>query len=510
MTKNRSNSRRRTGMSANVHRMHTYMNRSIKVPQKGKVRIFLVILLIAAAGKNVLSFVAEAVAPTPEQKLAAMIKKATKRELREQKERERLARAGVHVDQLPVSTKAKGLTYEELLISMAQFPPTLQAEKDTVQWKNHQIIRYFTLDTALQAIGNSLMKKNHPKAAAMVVLQPQTGRILSLTSFNNPKEEEQFGENLFFKANLPAASIFKTVTAAAAIEKNALTPDYVFPLNGNAHTLYKNQIVKDIKASYTLTFADAYAYSVNPIFGRLGLYYAGINTLQEYAQKFGFNDSIPFELPIEISRFTPETDTFAIAELASGYNKKTTMSPMLGALIAGGIANGGRVYRPTIVDSVVELVGGKKVYEAEPQPWRVLMSEKGAAALKGMMQVTTAKGTARKGFATIKGMRVFDQFQHGGKTGNINTDPKIVKGRVEWFIGFLKDPNLSDENLSCAVLQLHGNIWNVHSSFLAGEMLRFGVKGIQEKKKELASPKVDSTEVNSQTAAPNSSVSKPK
>jgi len=487
MKKSRSFQDRRSGLSANVHRMHTYMNRAIKVPQKGKIRVFLVMLFIIAAGKNVLSFVLDSVTPTREEQLANMAKKESKRAEKEEKRKLKKAKL-FHVNQLPKSNKAKGLSYTELQLSIVEHPPTFSQSCDTVQWKNGQIIRYYSLDTNLQKIGNKLMKTNHPKHAGMVVLQPRSGRVLALISYNNPKDQK-FTDNIFLNAQLPAASIFKTITAAAAIEKSAMSGNVVMPITGNPHTLYKNQIAKNLRASYTMTFSDAFAYSVNPIFGRIGLYYSGIGSLQEYANKFGFNDTIPFELPVGISSFKPETDTFAIAELASGYNKKTTLSPILGALIAGGIAHGGKVIRPTLVDSVKELATGNKIYEMEQRPWRVIMSEKGAATLKGLMQATTAKGTARKGFATIKGTRAFDSFQHGGKTGNINADGNTVKGRIEWFIGFLKNPELADEDLSCAIVQVHGATWNVHSSYLAGEMLRHGIKGIQERKKEILEEK---------------------
>ncbi len=487
MKKGRSDRSRRIGMAASVHKMHTYMNKSMKVPQKGRIRIFLVVLLIAAAGRNVLSYVADALTPSKEEKIAAMIKKQSKKELREEKKRKQKAKAAAHVKQSPTKVKAKAIPFEysDLMTTIAEHLPTLTAESDTVQWKNHTLIRYFSLDTALQNVGNKLMKQNHPNQGAMVVLQPKTGRVLALVSYNNPKVPK-FRDNLFINADIPAASIFKTITAAAAIEKNAISPEYEFPISGNAHTLYKNQIASDYKPSYKMTFSQAYSFSVNPIFGRMGIYYTGINTLQEYAQKFGFNDTIPFELPVGISKFTaaPLADTFAIAELASGYNKRTTLSPLLGALIAGGITQGGKVTRPTIVDSVIDIQTGTKIYENESLPWRVLMTAKGAATLKTVMQATTATGTARKGFAKVKGSSAFDSFQHGGKTGNINTDPAIVKGRAEWFVGFLRDTTKSDEDLACAIVQIHGQTWNIHSSYLGAEMLSAGIKGIQKAKEK--------------------------
>lgn len=509
MSRNRADGKRRSGMNANVHKMHTYMNRSMKVPQNGRIRIFLVILLIAAAGRNVLSFVVDAVTPSKAERTANLIKKESKRELREEKKRRQKAKAAAHSKQLGEKTvqKVKPIPFEysDLLITIANTPPTLTTALDTVQWKGRSIIRYFSLDTALQNYGKKQFKIHHPNHGAMVVLQPQSGRVLALIDYSNPKEPI-FREKLYLNADIPAASIIKTVTAAAVIEKNGMTPEYDLPIMGNGHTLYKTQVASNYRPTYKLTFSEAYSFSVNPIFGRLGIYYAGINTLNEYAQKFGFNDTVPFELPVAISRFTPapESDTFAIAELASGYNKRTTLSPILGALIAGGITNKGTVNRPTIIDSVVDIQSGEKIFVNAARPWRVLMSPRGAATLTSIMRVTTQKGTARKGFAKIKGTSAFAAFQHGGKTGNINTDTAVIKGRAEWFVGFLKDSTKSDEDLACAVVQIHGATWNIHSSYLGAEMLSTGIKNIQNQKKKLLEASVlsrDSTKT--------STVSKP-
>ena len=54
------------------------------------------------------------------------------------------------------------------------------------------------------------------------------------STVGNPK---LFEEGLFLRASYPAASIFKLVTAAAAIEKKQIRPDTTIPYRGEFNRL---------------------------------------------------------------------------------------------------------------------------------------------------------------------------------------------------------------------------------------------------------------------------------
>lgn len=380
------------------------------------------------------------------------------------------------------SYKPKPLEYSDVKKMLLDKEPTLKSAVDTVSWKRRKLVRYFSIDTVIQQAGETLMRRYHPKYGAAVILQPRTGRVISLISYNNP-EEPKISDNLYANAEFPAASIFKTVTAAAAIERVGLTKSSLLKTSGKNHTLYKTQLVEELDPSRKISLGESYAYSVNPVFGRLGIYQIGSNSLSGYAQKFGFNDAVPFELPVQISQFAEPKDTFNLAELSSGFNQQTTLSPILGALIAGSVSNKGKMIRPTLVDSVVDLRSGTKVYERSAKAWRIVMGEKGAEELKNLMEDVTQYGTARKSFKTIKNSTTFDQFTHGGKTGSVDRDGV---GRVEWFVGFLKDSTKIDEDLACGVFTVHGKYWTVHSSYIGGEMMQKGIRSVWRRKKEEA------------------------
>ncbi len=110
------------------------------------------------------------------------------------------------------------------------------------------------------------------------------------------------------------------------------------------------------------------------------------------------------------------------------------------------------------------------------------MGESGASELKSMMKDVTSYGTARKSFENVKNSSSLKSFEHGGKTGSVDRDD--IDGRVEWFVGFLKDSSKIDEDIACAVFTVHGAQWTVHSSYIAAEMMRKSIGYTQKRKKE--------------------------
>ncbi len=128
--------------------------------------------------------------------------------------------------------------------------------------------------------------------------------------------------------------------------------------NGYKHTLYKSQL-KERSNRYTnkISFKDSFAQSVNPVFGKIGVLYLGKPQLEAYGVAFGFNRRFGFEIPCAPSRLTIDDDPYHWAEIASGFNNQTTLSPLHGAILAAVPLNQGRLVEPTIVDRIVDKNG---------------------------------------------------------------------------------------------------------------------------------------------------------
>ncbi len=274
---------------------------------------------------------------------------------------------------------------------------------------------------------------------------------------------------LFLRNVFPAASIYKTITAAAAIEISRYTADTRVPVTGRSHTLYKSQLRKTINAPKEIPFEDAYAQSINPVFGRIGMYGVGKRVFEEYNERFGFNAAIPFELPTDTSKVTvPDDTTYEMAQLASGYNRKTSISPLHGALIASAVAEGGVMPCPRLVDSVASL-DGQCLYRSVPAQWKAPMSDSAAEELKAMMRQVVDSGTARRTFRLLKRCNGADLLELGGKTGSIKVDSL---GNIEWFIGFAVKRNSPEGHLALAVVTVHGGYLTVHSHLIGAEIFR--------------------------------------
>jgi cell division protein FtsI/penicillin-binding protein 2 len=305
-----------------------------------------------------------------------------------------------------------------------------------------------SIDPSLQ---NYLVKKLDRKNSsqiAIVAMDPEDGRILTIVGYDktdplkNPCTESAF----------PAASIFKIITAAAAIEKCNLRLDSVLKFNGRKHTLYRSQL-KDKTNKYTnkISLKNAFAKSVNPVFGKLGALYLGKEELESYARAFGFNLPINFEISLSPSETVITDEPYQWAEIASGFNRQTKMSPIHGALIAATIFNRGKLIEPTIVDRIVG-ESGVELYRSQPATINQAVEPDTSNALHELMTATTRSGTVRGAVRRYRRDKIISRLEIGGKTGTINNKTDDVK--YDWFVGYAQD-KAGDGKLILSVLVAH-------------------------------------------------------
>jgi cell division protein FtsI/penicillin-binding protein 2 len=327
---------------------------------------------------------------------------------------------------------------------------------------------WLSVDTSLQKYAASMFRQYRPRYAAAAAIDPATGRVLALASYAAPGEPVD-GSDLYLRGIFPAASVFKTVVAAAGIERGGMHANTAIQHYGRRHTLYKSQLKKDLKTFDDITLQDAFAYSVNPAFARIALFNVNKDIVTDYGRRFGFNDSIPFEFAADVSEmFSPDSD-FSVAEFASGFNRKTSISPLFGALLAGAVCEGGVIREPTVVDSVWSSARGACVYRRGTRIWRRAVKESTASELRGLMTKVTEYGTARKTFRPLRESRKYNMYEFGGKTGSVN---KLGLGRVDWFVGFARHPNDKNKRIAVGVVTTHGDYWTVHSSYIAAELFK--------------------------------------
>ncbi|MBN2031930.1 MAG: hypothetical protein JW836_01535 [Deltaproteobacteria bacterium] len=318
---------------------------------------------------------------------------------------------------------------------------------------------------SLQHYASGLLDRSGTHAAAVVVLRPETGEILAMaqTKGVNP------GENFCLKADLPAASLFKIVAAAAAIEARGLSPRTELTFQGGKYTLYKSQLKQQDRGRYTVktTLRDAFADSINPVFGKLGIYELGREIMEDYAYRFLFDLPIPFDLPVDMSHFDVPEEEFAMAEVASGFNKRTLISPIHAALITAAVSNGGMIMEPWMVKTVRDSEG-HIIYEGCPNILATPIQTSTAQSLRELMSGTANEGTARSAFRPLQRRDTFKDFDFGAKTGSIN-DPSD-QYRVDWLAAYAL-PGYGHGGLSVAVLAVHGAKLGIRAGDIARHLI---------------------------------------
>ncbi|MEN0058395.1 MAG: penicillin-binding transpeptidase domain-containing protein [Bdellovibrio sp.] len=355
-----------------------------------------------------------------------------------------------------------------------EFPASVQMPWDG---KKHLVTLNYTLDLTLQKEAERLLKIYRPDYGAIFMFDASSGQVLAMSSFQRDNPQ---GSNLNLQATFPAASVFKVVTASAAVDKAGVEPEHKIRYNGGAYTLYKKNVLSDRVTRWTnvITLKDAFARSINTAFGRLSIENLHPEDLNEYANRFMFNQEIPTDFPVEMGvAYVPPEKGFELAEAASGYNRTNRMSPVQGAMIAAAVANDGAVVAPYVVNSILD-ENGQNLYEGTTLATGFTMSKESAAKVRELMEQTVIAGTSRRSFRPIVKDRKFREIEMGGKTGHLTGDNP--RGRVDWFVGYALD---SDNKIAVAAITVNKKFWTVKSAYLGQSMFRayFGPVVSQEK-----------------------------
>jgi cell division protein FtsI/penicillin-binding protein 2 len=211
-----------------------------------------------------------------------------------------------------------------------------------------------------------------------------------------------------------------------------------------------------------MTLEEAIAKSSNSVFGKVTVDYVGSKALEEFMERFGFGQEIPFALPVEVSNGYVPSDEYRLARTGAGFGE-VYVSPLHMAMIMSAIGSSGEMPRPILIESV-EDKDGDLIYDAVPSKWRDTVSPETAEALLKMMVKTIEMGTSRRTFGTPDSTPLLRDMEVAGKTGSLSGwNPRM---RFEWFAGVapVKDPKIA-----VAALVVNSNHWKIKGSYVGKE-----------------------------------------
>ncbi len=179
-------------------------------------------------------------------------------------------------------------------------------------------------------------------------------------------------------------SVFKTVTASAALDSGA----------ANLNTTYTCRGVIDVsgipfhcahtEGQGTLDFFGGLDGSCNPYYVTLGQM-MGARTFCDYMQAFGFYEKTGIDMDDEASTQYVSYDRMGPVELASSAFGQTTSTTPLQMLVAASAAiNGGYLVQPHIVQQILD-ADGNLVENIEPAPKRQVISSETSDMMREML-----------------------------------------------------------------------------------------------------------------------------
>jgi peptidoglycan glycosyltransferase len=306
-------------------------------------------------------------------------------------------------------------------------------------------------DAADKALGN--------QRGAVVALDPKTGAILAmishpqydpnrLSSHDQASVVKAWNElnadptqplvNRAIAGNLyPPGSVFKIVTAAAALENGKVDTTTQIPAPGvmelpQTTAGLPNYDRQPCGPNNQTTLQHALEISCNTAMGYLGMQ-VGAQALADQAAKFGFGTTMRIPTRVEPSRFPTGINQAQTAQSAIGqYDVRVT--PMQVAMVSAGIANGGVVMRPYLINQVLS-ADLQTIDRTSPERLGTAVSSQTAATLTQMLVGVVDQGTGTP--AKINGVQV------AGKTGT--AEQGNGKPPHAWFTAFApaNDPKVA-------------------------------------------------------------------
>jgi len=335
----------------------------------------------------------------------------------------------------------------------------------------------YTVNRKLQLELEKVLKRYPSDHSSVVVLNNDTGGILAVAGVR--KNGREINYTLPFSSTHPSASLFKVVTSADLIENNGLFPEKVISFKGRGTTLYKNQLNEKVSRwMRKMSFKKAFAFSNNVIFGKTAINESNALSLFKTANKFGFNRPLMKDIDLGVSHFEMPTSDYNLAELASGFNKKTQISPVHAALLSSVVVNNGIMPTPHIIKNVT---GDEHSYKVTPKMKRVL-TKKTANSLKVMMVETVKKGTARRIIKGKKGKRLDKEFDIGAKTGSITGG--VPFGKRDWLTLYANPKKSLSKGVSISVMNVNVKKWYYKSTFIAQKVLNH-IRSLDKKEFEI-------------------------
>lgn len=312
---------------------------------------------------------------------------------------------------------------------------------------------YTSIDINIQSYAQQLAQKTleqkQAKSVSIIVMNPENGEILAMTNepeydLNNPYELNSdllisstgtskmdllnnMWRNFCINDTYEPGSIFKMVTATAALETGSVTLNDHFTCGGSAIVADRKIRCHKTTGHGTQTFTQTVMNSCNPAFIEWGRR-VGTERFFEYMGKLGLLEKTGIDIAGEASTIVHKQENVGEVELATmSFGQSFQITPLQMLRAASAIINGGNLVTPHFaVKSVSEADGTAVEFNYEIQSNAI--EEKTSLMMKDILRQVVEDGGGKKAY--------LEGFSIGGKTATSQKLPRGSGKYISSFIGF--------------------------------------------------------------------------
>lgn len=191
-------------------------------------------------------------------------------------------------------------------------------------------------------------------------------------------------------------------------------------------------IVEVLKIKEKMLFYVPIVTPSNPGFVSIGQK-LGKENLFSYIKNLGFGQKTGIDLNGEGKGILFSLDNVGPVELATtSFGQGVSVTAIQQITAVSAIINGGTLYKPYIVDSIVEPETGEIIQKNTPTKVREVISKNTSKKVREALEKVVALGTGRNAY--------IEDYRVGGKTGTaqkVNNGVYMVGNYILSFIGFL-------------------------------------------------------------------------
>ncbi len=313
-----------------------------------------------------------------------------------------------------------------------------------------------TIDLSIQSIAEKYLEEACidnvcTDGGNIVVMNPQNGDILAMATYPNYNLNEPYeayteelkqtwdsleqGEktknlqavwrNKAIADTYEPGSVFKLVTASAAIEEGLVTDidkEGQFCCTGGIEVAgVRIKCWRHYRPHGSESLRLGLMNSCNPVFIGLGQK-MGVQTYYQYLNKFRLLNKTGIDLPGEANSIFLAEEKAGPVELATiSFGQRFEITPIQLATAVSAIANGGKAIQPRVVKQIIDSETGE-IKDIEVKNNGNVISKETSEKVLSMMESVVAEGTGKN--AKVAGYRI------GGKTGTsedgVNTNKYVT------------------------------------------------------------------------------------